>query len=195
MELPAGSAVGTSSLRRASQILRARPDLRIEHIRGNVDSRLRKLRAEGGPYDAIVLAKAGLDRLGLQDQVTECIAFDHMLPAPGQGALAVQCRSDDAELLEMLGRFHDPLTAAEVCAERAFLAALEAGCNTPVGALAKIERRGDKQVLVFRGRCLSPDGTKALEVAGEASVERAADLGNEMAASIRAQGFDSLAHS
>jgi hydroxymethylbilane synthase len=127
------------------------------------------LRAEGGPYDAIVLAKAGLDRLGLQDQVTECIAFDHMLPAPGQGALAVQCRSDDAELLEMLGRFHDPL--------------------------AKIERRGDKQVLVFRGRCLSPDGTKALEVAGEASVERAADLGNEMAASIRAQGFDSLAHS
>jgi len=187
-DLPSGACVGTSSLRRASQILRARPDLVIRHIRGNVDTRIRKLRAEEGEFDAIVLARAGLDRLGLSDQITEVVSHDVMLPAPGQGALGIECRNDDSIVLGMLARLHDADTAAAVGAERAFLAALNAGCNTPVGAIARIEAGRAH----FWGRCLSPDGTRCIETRGECQRGEEISLGQRMAEETRGQGFSEL---
>lgn len=190
-ELPQGGTVGTSSVRRSSQILRHRPDLKIQIIRGNVDTRLKKLRAEGGSYDAIVLARAGLARLGLEREITQVLNEEEMLPAPGQGALGIECRSDDAELLAMLAKLHDLSTAAEVTAERAFLQRLGAGCNTPVAARATVSGRA----LLFRGRCLSPDGTKVIEVKGEALVGDAIALGDTMAEAAFQQGFKEIAAS
>ena len=191
-ELPAGSAVGTSSLRRSSQILHHRPDLRALHIRGNVDTRLRKLRAAGGEYDAIVLARAGIVRLGLEREITHAISLEEMLPAPGQGALAVECRAEDSELLAMLSKIHDPSTAAETTAERAFLRELGAGCNTPVAALATVESSGSSREIVFRGRCLSPRGTDLVEVSGSAPAGEAEALGITMAHQAMSRGFKRL---
>jgi hydroxymethylbilane synthase len=192
-ELPEGACVGTSSVRRASQILRMRPDLKIRIIRGNVDTRLKKLRAEGGEYDAIVLARAGLSRLGLEKEVTQILRDEEMLPAPGQGALGIECRSDDTELLEMLQSLHDPDTAAEVSAERMFLQRLGAGCNTPVAARAQVSGAGTGKTLSFEGRCLSPDGSKVIEVSGNAPVSDALKLGEKMAQHVSAQGFSEIA--
>jgi hydroxymethylbilane synthase len=192
LELPPGAVVGTSSLRRSSQILRIRPDLQALHIRGNVDTRIRKLRAPEGEYDAIVLARAGLERLGLEREITEVIEHDDMLPAPGQGALGIECRAGDRAVLEMLAKLHDSHTAATVGAERAFLARLEAGCNTPVGALARIEQRATGAVVVFRGRCLSNDGSRVIETAGECLLGEEIALGEEMADETRARGFSEL---
>lgn len=191
-DLPKGATVGTSSLRRASQILRLRPDLKALHIRGNVDTRLRKLRAEGGEFDAIVLAKAGLERLGLDHECTQILSDEEMLPAPGQGALAVECRATDSVLIQMLQRLHDPQTAASVTAERVFLRELGAGCNTPVAAHAVIQPRDSAHFVVFRGRCLSPDGTSAIEVAGEDLVGREEELGRRMAEEVVSRGFKRL---
>ena len=191
-QLDQGARVGTSSLRRSSQILRQRPDLRIVHIRGNVDTRLRKLRADGGEYDAIILAKAGVERLGFGSDITEVFSSDQMLPAPGQGALAIECRASDEELRSMLSKLHDTHTAVEVGAERAFLAALEAGCNTPVGALATIEQRADGSYVRFQGRCLSNDGSRVIETAGECRVGEEVRLGQAMAEETRARGFAEL---
>lgn len=132
--LPAGAVVGTSSLRRAAQLRAARPDVRIRPLRGNVDTRVRK--ALAGQYDAIVLAGAGLTRLGLAEHVAQWLPLEVMLPAPGQGALAVECRADDEETLRLLAAVHDPATAATVTAERAFLAGLGGGCAVPVAAHA-----------------------------------------------------------
>ena len=192
-ELPEGACIGTSSVRRSSQILRMRPDLKTRIIRGNVDTRLKKLRAQGGEYDAIVLARAGLARLGLEGEVTQILNDEEMLPAPGQGALGIECRSDDSELLEMLQKLHDPDTAAEVSAERIFLQRLGAGCNTPVAARAKVSREGGHKMILFEGRCLSPDGTKVIEVSGKASIEDAVKLGEKMAEDVSNQGFSEIA--
>ena len=189
VDLPRGGVVGTSSVRRSSQILRVRPDLKIQIIRGNVDTRLKKLRAEGGEYDAIVLARAGLARLGLEKEITQIFKDEEMLPAPGQGALGIECRSDDAELLAMLGKLHDSNTAAEVGAERVFLQRLGAGCNTPVAARATVANSG----LSFVGRCLSPDGGRVIEVRGESSVGEFSALGDRMADAAFQQGFKELA--
>lgn len=191
-ELPTGGCVGTSSVRRASQILRVRPDLCTKIIRGNVDTRLKKLRDEAQGYDAIVLAHAGLVRLGLESEVTEFLNGTVMLPAPGQGALGVECRAGDTELLEMLQKLHDPHTAAEVTAERMFLHKLGAGCNTPVAARAQVVREGDAAFLLFKGRCLSPDGSRCIEVSGQCAMSDAAAIGAEMAAKSLAQGFGEL---
>lgn len=192
LDLPKGATVGTSSVRRSSQILRARPDIRIEHLRGNIDSRIRKLHASDGPYDAIVLARAGLVRLGIDSKVTENISFDVMLPAPGQGALGIECRADDVAVREMIQVLHDTNTAAEVGAERAFLATLQAGCNTPVAALAKAQQIDGVQSMVFRGRCLSPNGSKMLEVAGTAPISSYQSLGENMAEKALKEGFREL---
>jgi hydroxymethylbilane synthase len=170
-----------------------RPDLKIRIIRGNVDTRLKKLRAEGGEYDAIVLARAGLSRLGFEGEITEILGDEEMLPAPGQGALGIECRADDTELLAMLQTLHDPDTAAEVSAERIFLQRLGAGCNTPVAARAKVSGRGSDKTLSFEGRCLSPDGTKVIEVSGVASIDDALKLGEKMAEDARTQGFSEIA--
>jgi hydroxymethylbilane synthase len=196
--LPTKSVVGTSSVRRASQILRARPDLTIAHIRGNVDTRLRKLRAEGGEFDAIVLARAGLERLELHREVTEVLTPAQMLPAPGQGALGIECRADDAAVLSMLQRLHDMPSALAVSAERSFLQALGAGCNTPVAAYVQVEQQAGGFSMSFWGRCLSPDGTQCIEVREARrsdtifSLQDAEGLGRDMAQQAVQQGFKAL---
>lgn len=191
-DLPSGSVVGTSSLRRSSQVLRIRPDLQIQHIRGNVGTRISKAQDVDGPYDATIVARAGVVRLGLESEVTEILATSDILPAPGQGALGIECRSDDAELLEMLAVLNHKETEHAVTTERAFLAALEAGCNTPVGALCRVVQREGRSVLFFSGRCVSADGTKTIEVSGTDEVSRAHELGIAMAEEVRSQGFDDL---
>ena len=134
--LPRGARVGTSSLRRAAQLLAARPDLKILSLRGNVDTRLRK--AMQGEYDAIVLAAAGVLRLGFESHIAEYLSFDVMLPAPGQGAVAVQCRADDHRTIDLLRPIDHTLTRSAVTAERAFLNGLGGGCSAPVAAYAQL---------------------------------------------------------
>lgn len=156
--LPAGARVGTCSARRMAQLLARRPDLTILPLRGNVDTRLRKVM--NGEYDAIVLAQAGLTRLGLQSYISEVFPLEVMLPAPGQGALAVQCRADDTETIEVLAAIHDPLTAAAVGAERAFLSGLGGGCSLPVAAFAE----KNNGTIILTGAVVSADGTQAIRL-------------------------------
>jgi hydroxymethylbilane synthase len=157
--LPEGARIGTSSYRRAAQLLHKRPDLKIFDIRGNVDTRIRKALATDGDYDAIVLAYAGLERLGHTDVVTQVLDFETMLPAPGQGAIAVQTR-DEPVLLETIEHIHHLDTAVAVIAERAFLAGLGGGCSVPVAAYA--HRDGER--LTLHGRVSAPDGIRQIEV-------------------------------
>jgi hydroxymethylbilane synthase len=156
--LPEGARVGTCSLRRTAQLLANRPDLTILPLRGNVDSRVRKVL--NGEYDAIVLAQAGLTRLGLEAHISEVFPLDVMLPAPGQGALAVQCRADDTETLALLAAIHDPITAAAVDAERAFLSSLGGGCSLPVAAFAQ---KNNGQI-ILTGAVISVDGREAIRL-------------------------------
>jgi hydroxymethylbilane synthase len=158
LDLPHAARVGTCSVRRTAQILAYRPDLTILPLRGNVDTRVRKLM--NGEYDAIVLAYAGLVRLGLQSQISETFPLNMMLPAPGQGALAVQCRADDEETIQLLSAIHDPLTAAAVGAERAFLSGLGGGCSLPVAAFA--EKKDDS--IILTGAVISADGKQAIRL-------------------------------
>lgn len=167
MNLPEGARVGTSSLRRSAQLLALRPDLQIESLRGNVDTRLRK--AIEGQYDAIVLAGAGLTRLGLEGQITEWLSFDLMLPAPGQGALAVQCRADDAETLRLLAPLEDPQTRLSITAERAFLSELGGGCAIPVAAYAAPQVSGSQPTVEITGLVASLDGRRLLRLRGAGS--------------------------
>ncbi|MDT3428877.1 hydroxymethylbilane synthase [Paenibacillus forsythiae] len=140
-DLPSGARVGTSSLRRSSQLAALRPDLVIEPVRGNIDSRLRKL--ESGEYDAIVLAAAGLARMGWQDRVTAYLTPGECLPAVGQGALGIECRVEDDELRRLLSLYNDEETALTVAAERRFLGVLNGGCQVPIGAFATLESSGE----------------------------------------------------
>ncbi|MDP2776671.1 MAG: hydroxymethylbilane synthase, partial [Anaerolineales bacterium] len=174
--------VGTSSLRRAAQLLAIRPGLKTESLRGNVDTRLRK--ALDGQYDAIILAGAGLTRLGLDNHVTEWLSLDVMLPAPGQGALAVQCRADDQTTLSLLAALEDDSTRKCVTAERAFLSGLGGGCAVPVAAYAVIGNRS--LVISLTGLVISEDGKKVVKVIGQGT--NALELGNELAQQAVAQG-------
>jgi hydroxymethylbilane synthase len=158
VDLPESARVGTCSLRRTAQLLARRPDLTILPLRGNLDTRLRKL--DDAQYDAIVLAEAGLARLGLEARITETFALETMLPAPGQGALAVQCRAQDAKTANLLAALHDDSTHAAVCAERAFLAGLGGGCSLPVGAYA--EEVDGKTILT--GAVISEDGKRSVRL-------------------------------
>jgi len=157
-DLPEGARVGTCSVRRTAQLLALRPDLTILPLRGNVDSRVRKVL--NGEYDAIILAKAGLTRLGLQAHISEIFALNLMLPAPGQGALAVQCRADDVETRRVLEAIHDPLAAAAVAAERAFLSGLGGGCSLPVAAFAE---KNNGQI-ILTGAVISADGKQSIRL-------------------------------
>lgn len=153
-ELPSGAVVGTSSLRRSAQILSKRPDLEIKWIRGNIDTRMEKLKS--GEYDAIILAASGLKRMGwAQDTVSEFIDPDLCVPAVGQGALAIECREDDKELLEWLEKFTCQQTAATVYAERAFLAKMEGGCQVPIAGYATMNNKDEIELTALVG---SPDG-------------------------------------
>lgn len=179
-ELPQGAVVGTSSLRRQSQLRRLRPDLDVRSIRGNVETRIRKV--HDGQYDATILAAAGVTRLGLDQHIAEWLPLETMLPAPGQGALAVQCRADDAETLDLLATIHQPEVAAAVTAERAFLQALGGGCATPVAAYA----RWDNGRLQLTGYVGAVDGQKMVRVKG--SGDDAQKLGQAMAQVAIAEG-------
>ncbi len=153
-ELPSGAAVGTSSLRRASMLRARRPDLTYVPIRGNVDTRIR--RCEEGVVDAVVLALAGLKRLGLAARATQVLEPSESLPAVGQGALAIKCRADDAEVIEVLARLTDPDTARAVSAERGVMTAVEGSCQVPVAAYAI----RDGGALWLRGMLADPDGSR-----------------------------------
>jgi hydroxymethylbilane synthase len=179
-DLPAGARVGTSSLRRAAQLLLARPDLAILPLRGNVDTRIAKARR--GDYDAIVLAAAGVERLGLQAAVTQVLPFEVMLPAPGQGALAIQCRAGDARVLDCLAALDLAPARAAVEAERAFLSALGGGCAAPVAAYAELEHG----CLKMRGLVAAADGRGAVRVSGSGGDP--ASLGQRLAESALAEG-------
>jgi hydroxymethylbilane synthase len=160
--LPEGARVGTSSLRRAAQLLARRPDLRVVPLRGNVDTRLRKARE--GQYEAIVLAGAGLQRLGLEAEVTEWLPLELMLPAPGQGALAVQCRAEDGETQRCLSVLEDPAARLAVTAERAFLAGLGGGCSLPVAAYAVLVEGAGQPQIRLEGVVASPDGRRVIRL-------------------------------
>ena len=182
--LPYGARVGTSSLRRSAQLLAHRPDLDILPIRGNIGTRVRKVL--DGEYDAVVLAEAGLTRLGLQAYAGEVFSLQVMLPAPGQGALAVQCRVDDPETLSLLAAIHDPIAMAAVQAERAFLAGLGGGCSLPVGAFAEKE----DGTIILTGAVISPDGKQSIRLS---AVDRDPDhLGQRLADLVLERGAAEL---
>jgi hydroxymethylbilane synthase len=180
-DLPAGARIGTGSPRRAAQLLALRGDLRCEPIRGNAGTRLRKV--SDGELDGVVLAAAGLARIGQQNAITQVFELDEMLPAPGQGALAIECRDDDSGLARLLAAVNDEASMAAAVAERSLLEALAAGCSAPVGGYAA----GTGQLLM-RAAVLSPDGTRALRAHGSAPAADARRLGQDLAAELLRRG-------
>lgn len=189
--LPHGARVATSSLRRRAQLLHHRPDLRIEEIRGNVDTRVRKTLAEDGP-DAAMLAVAGLRRLGLERRISEYLAVETMVPAVGQGALAVEVRRDDRRLRRLVAAVDDTPTRLAVRAERAVLAALGGGCQVPLGAHARLSADGATLDLI--AVVASPDGRRYLRAAASGSAHQPARLGRRVAALLRRDGADDIIH-
>jgi hydroxymethylbilane synthase len=187
-ELPPGSRVGTGSPRRASQLHALGLGLEIVDIRGNVDTRIRKVRE--GDYDAVVLARAGLARIGRLEEATEVLDPLQMLPAPGQGALAVETRDED--LATEVAALDDARTRAAVTAERAVLAALEGGCAAPVGALAEVAEGEQDEELWVRAVALSPDGTLAVRMSATGDPADAAGVGSRLASDMLAEGAAQL---
>ena len=180
-DLPAGAKVGTGSPRRVAQLLAIRPDLGCVPLRGNADTRLRKV--ADGEVDAVVLAYAGLARIARLDAVTQLFETDEMLPAPGQGALAVECRAGDIQTRELLAVLDDPASRAAVTAERSLLAALEAGCSAPIGAHA-----AGTGILHLRAAVLATDGRGSVRLSTSGSISDAERLGRELAAGLLARG-------
>ncbi|MGA9526306.1 MAG: hydroxymethylbilane synthase [Myxococcaceae bacterium] len=181
-ELPHGARVGTSSLRRSCQILERRPDLQIVSVRGNVQTRLRRMEEED--LHGIVLALAGLRRLEMEDRITEVLPTEDSLPAVGQGALGVECRTDDADVREWLSALDDAPTRIATTAERAFLARLEGGCTVPLAGHARLE----SGIVRLRGLVGRPDGTKVVRGEREGSLADAAVIGTALAETLLAQG-------
>jgi hydroxymethylbilane synthase len=185
-ELPEGAVVGTSSLRRQSQVLAMRPDLEIKFLRGNVQTRLRKL--DDGEYDAIILAGAGLKRLKLEERITEMLEVTTMLPACGQGAVGIECREDDDELNVMLAALNDPKTSARVRTERAMNRRLEGGCQVPIAGYAEL----DHGVIVMHALVASPDGKEVVRGSISGYPEAAEELGIALAEDLLARGADAI---
>ncbi len=189
--LPQGARVGTGSFRRKAQLLSRRPDLLVKDLRGNVETRLAKLdlpEDEGGEYDAILLAEAGLARLGLADRIACRLAPPEMLPAPGQGALGIECRADDERTLAVLASLEHAATRAAVTAERTALARLEGGCLAALGAWGRIEGESLRLSVVV----LSEDGTQRLDAEATGSVDNAEALGTRVADDLLARGAAAL---
>ena len=184
--LQAGAVLGTGSLRRRSQLLHVRPDLQAEDVRGNVETRLRKL--DEGTYDALVLAEAGLTRLGLAERISQVLPPDIALPAVGQGALGLESRTDDVPVCEVLARIDHPASHAAVLAERAMLAALRGGCLAPIGAWGRIEQ----QSLLLTGRVLSVDGVQRIEATLEGDPNGPDELGRRVAEALLDDGAAEL---
>jgi hydroxymethylbilane synthase len=194
-ELPPGSKIGTGSPRRAAQLRALGLGIEVVPLRGNVDTRLRRV-AEGD-LDAVVLAYAGLRRLGRADEVTEILDPIQVLPAPAQGALAVECRTSDEPACALVGGLDHADTRAAVTAERALLAALEAGCSAPVGALAEItvsDLAGDVEILeiFLRGSVTALDGNDAVRQSATGPVTEAESVGRRLAAELLADGADTM---
>ncbi|MGK8437369.1 hydroxymethylbilane synthase [Ectopseudomonas hydrolytica] len=184
--LPAGSVVGTSSLRRQAQLLARRPDLKIHFLRGNVNTRLAKL--DAGEYDAIILAAAGLIRLGFQDRIRSSISAEDSLPAGGQGAVGIECRSADAEIHALLAPLHHRETALRVTAERALNKRLNGGCQVPIACYALLEN----DQLWLRGLVGQPDGGLLLRAEDRAASSDAEALGVRVAEVLLAQGAEAI---
>jgi hydroxymethylbilane synthase len=181
-QLPEGSLIGTGSVRRQAQILALRPDLRIIDIRGNIDTRLKRLRE--GAYDAIILACAGLNRLGLQDHISEPLDFSSMLPAPGQGALAIEIREGDSRVEQVAAALNEPSAWFAVSAEREFLKNMGGGCNVPVAAHAQVRQDS----IHIEGLVCSPDGRKLLRDSLDRQLAGAGEAGRILAEKILAAG-------
>ncbi|MBB3042793.1 hydroxymethylbilane synthase [Nocardioides sp. LMS-CY] len=189
-ELPVGSRVGTGSPRRAAQLHALGLGVEVAGLRGNVDTRIRKVRT--GEYDAIVLARAGLARIGRLDEATEVLDPLQMLPAPGQGALAVECRDDDDLAAQLREALDDPRARAAVEAERAVLATLEGGCSAPIGALAEVVEGEDGEELWVRAIALSPDGGLSVRRSATGDPADAAGVGDRLAQEMLADGAADL---
>jgi hydroxymethylbilane synthase len=185
-DLPAGARIGSSSLRRQAQLRLLRPDLAVLELRGNVDTRLRKL--DEGQFDAIVLAKAGLDRLGWSEKISDIFNAESMLPAVGQGALGMECRSEDSRVMKLLARLDHAETRAAVTAERALLAKLEGGCQVPLGAWGRFE----SGQLHLAAIVLAADGSEHLRDSASGSDENAEALGIALAEKLLAAGAGRL---
>ena len=185
-ELPSGATVGTSSLRRQCQLKALRPDLMIQSLRGNVGTRLNKL--DNGDYDAIILASAGLIRLGLPERIASFIETDVSLPAAGQGAVGLECRLNDTRVQQLLAPLADTETTACVLAERAMNHRLQGGCQVPIGGFAELN--GDK--LFLRALVGALDGSQIIRAEGESAVENAEVLGVQIAEQLLAQGADKI---
>jgi hydroxymethylbilane synthase len=181
-----GARVGTGSLRRQAQLRHLRPDLDVRDLRGNVDTRLRKV--ESGEYEAVLLAKAGLDRLGWTERITETLAPDRFLPAVGQGAIAVECRLKDAEAAQALEKLDHPETRTAIIAERALLTALEGGCQVPLGAWARVER-GE---LLLEACVCSVDGVQYVGRSAKASPDQPTELGQHLARLLLEAGAQTI---
>ena len=185
-DVPAGSTIATSSLRRRAQILNRRPDLNLVNIRGNVETRIRKLREQD--LDGLILAEAGVTRLGLGEHITEVLDAEWMLPAVGQGAIGLECRADDRETIHFVEAVTDPATWTAVRAERAMLSALGGGCLVPIGVTAEIA----DHALTLRGCVLSPDGKRRIVDTHRGSSDQPSGVGQELAATMLAAGAGEL---
>ncbi|MFG1916285.1 hydroxymethylbilane synthase [Micromonospora sp. NPDC048898] len=191
-ELPPGATVGTGALRRIAQLHALGLQLEVTPIRGNVDTRLARVLGPDADLDAVVVARAGLARLGRLDVVTEALDPMLMLPAPAQGALAVECRVDDQDLVELLTALDHAPSRAAVTAERALLATLEAGCSAPVAAYAELAEGDDGDEIYLRGAVISPDGTRDLRLSRTGTPADAAEIGKALAAELLDLGADSI---
>ena len=197
-ELPPGARVGTGALRRIAQLHALGMQLEVTPIRGNVDTRLGRVLGPDADLDAVVLARAGLNRIGRADVITETLDPMLMLPAPAQGALAVECRADDQDVIELLALLDHAPSRAAIVAERALLATLEAGCSAPVAAYAVLAEgeptdEGDvNQEIYLRGAVISPDGSRDLRLSRTGTPADAAEIGKALAAELLELGADSI---
>lgn len=184
--LPRGAVIGTSSLRRQSQLLALRPDVQVMPLRGNVDTRLKKLM--NNEFDGIILACAGLQRLGMDSYIQEILAADRFLPAIGQGIIGVECRNNDSEIKALLSFIHHHETEVCLRAERAMNQQLQGGCQAPIAGFARVEN----SKLILSGKVLAVDGSQVLKAQGSASLEQAEWLGTQVAESLLLQGAREL---
>ncbi|MEU8328124.1 hydroxymethylbilane synthase [Micromonospora sp. NPDC048839] len=191
-ELPPGATVGTGALRRIAQLHALGLQLEVTPIRGNIDTRLARVVGPEADLDAVVLARAGLARIGRADEITETLDPMLMLPAPAQGALAVECRVDDQSLVELLAVLDHAPSRAAVTAERAFLATLEAGCSAPVAAYAELAEGDTGDEIYLRGAVISPDGTRDLRLSRTGTPADATEIGKALAAELLDLGADSI---
>jgi len=185
-DLPQGATIGTSSLRRSSQLLKYRDDFKIHPLRGNVDTRLRKV--EEGKYDAILLASAGLNRLGWANRITEEISHDILLPAMGQGALGIETRLDDTKIYDFISTLNHEQTHYAVSAERALVGRLDGGCQVPIGAYARVE----KGLITLKGLVASLDGEIIYKLENVGPVDDAINIGQELGAQLLKMGANEI---